>query len=246
MRNVYKNAPIEEALCEFRFSGAEWDLTIPGRLRDRLPDYPGKPRQQNVFQATLGMSGPGSQPAFEMAQSYGKVQLPSADGKRLVAVGENVLSVHILRPYSRWELFRPKIEEALTAYLGLLAAKPTISRVGVRYINKVVIPKSDVRPSEYFRCSNGTIEGIDARPTSFVSRNEYSYDADTKLISTYATIDAAAGSSGYLLDLDVIWEGREARDPAGIMTVVDGLRDRERSAFEAAILDPLRDLFNAD
>jgi hypothetical protein len=41
----YKNAPIEEALCEFRFApeqgNPEWDLTLPGRLQvqEALREY---------------------------------------------------------------------------------------------------------------------------------------------------------------------------------------------------------------
>ena len=33
-RRRYRNPPIEEALCEFRFKpGRDWDLTIPGKLQ---------------------------------------------------------------------------------------------------------------------------------------------------------------------------------------------------------------------
>ena len=40
----YKNPPIEEALCEFRFKpGQDWDFTIPGKLQTEFGDeYTGK------------------------------------------------------------------------------------------------------------------------------------------------------------------------------------------------------------
>lgn len=54
-RRRYKNPPIEEALCEFRFHpDQEWNLTIPGRLHGELADeYSGKPQEQKVANITL-------------------------------------------------------------------------------------------------------------------------------------------------------------------------------------------------
>ncbi len=38
-RRRYRNPPIEEALCEFRYPpGQEWDLTIPCKFYLRLGD----------------------------------------------------------------------------------------------------------------------------------------------------------------------------------------------------------------
>ena len=101
---VYKNPPIVEAICEFRFSAdTDWDLTIPGRLHERLgSEYTGKPRSQEVVQAELDRETS----ALRVSQAVARVQLPSADGTRMVAVGPRVLSVHVLKPYPGWEEFR--------------------------------------------------------------------------------------------------------------------------------------------
>ena len=46
-RRQYKNAPIQEALCEFHFvPGPEWDVTVVGKLHDRVKEiYDGKAKQ---------------------------------------------------------------------------------------------------------------------------------------------------------------------------------------------------------
>ena len=56
-RRRYRNSPIEEDLCEFRFKPSrEWDLTIPGKLHTKLGnDYTGKPRQQRVVDVGFEM-----------------------------------------------------------------------------------------------------------------------------------------------------------------------------------------------
>ncbi len=147
----YRNPPIEEALCEFRFRpGQDWDLTLPGRLHDEIRDaYPGKPRQQNVVEAAqqIPMDQP---PRLMLRKGLAKVQLFNEDGTRMVAIGQDVLSVHMFRPYqdsatlaSGWDEFRPRLESALDAYWRV--AKPVgAHRVGIRFINRIVVPVSNV------------------------------------------------------------------------------------------------------
>ena len=95
---IYQNPPIEEALCEFRFNPNQaWDLTIPGKIHIKLHlEYGGKPQEQNVVGIELTPQA-GQVPNLNFAQGLAKVQLPTEDGKRMVAVGQDVLSVHMLR-----------------------------------------------------------------------------------------------------------------------------------------------------
>ncbi len=122
-RRRYKHPPIEEALVECRFEPSpDWDLTMPGRLHVELREkYPGKPRQQNVVHASLGAQQ-GQAQRFAIREGVSKVQLLTDEATRLVAIGPDELSVHMLRPYqcdegpSGWDEFRPRIVGALTGY----------------------------------------------------------------------------------------------------------------------------------
>ena len=143
-RRRYRNPPIEEALCEFGFaSGADWDPTIPGKLQVALGDeYSGKPREQKAVQVGLhGQKGKLADLRYD--EGISKVQLFTKAGTRIVGVGPDVLSIHMLRPYQDpldfekggWEEFRPRIADALEAYREV-ASPGRVNRVGVRYINK--------------------------------------------------------------------------------------------------------------
>ena len=124
-RRRYRNPPIEEALCEFRFKPSrEWDLTIPGKLHTKLgSDYTGKPRQQRVVDVGFEMKH-GDVSGLRSRDELARVQLVTENERRIVGVGPDVLSVHMLRPYqdvtdplySGWQEFRSRIENALTAY----------------------------------------------------------------------------------------------------------------------------------
>ena len=99
-RRRYKNPPIEEALCEFGFApGPDWDPTIPGKLQAALGDeYSGKSREQRAMQVGLHVEK-GKPADLQFDEGLAKVQLFTNQGTRMVGVGPNVLSIHMLRPY---------------------------------------------------------------------------------------------------------------------------------------------------
>ena len=152
-RRQYRNPPIEEALCEFHFvPGPKWDFTVSGKLHTKLAtQYPGKPQEQKSHETDVNINA-GKPSRVKYRERLERVRLVSADGKRMVSVGHDVMSVHMLRPYqdpnrldkNGWDEFLPRISEALDAYWEV--AEPTkISRIGVRYINKIVIPQERTR-----------------------------------------------------------------------------------------------------
>ncbi len=248
LRNKYKSPPIEEAVVEFRFvPGQEWDLTIPGKLHEH-PDikgqYQGKPRTQKLLEAAF-QTEPGRSPNLAVREGVARIQLVDHDGRHLISLGSDVLSVSTLRPYSGWEQFRPRIEAALSAYFQV--AQPTgVSRVGVRYINKIVLPGKEIDIGTYFRYGLPSVPELPSTIAGFLNRVEYLYDDAVKFLLTHATVDAPEGQSAFVVDLDVIWEGSGETDLESIMKVVDNLHEREGKAFEAIITDAARELFNGN
>jgi uncharacterized protein (TIGR04255 family) len=253
-RRRYKNPPIEEALCEFRFRpGQEWDLTMPGKLHSKIRDeYPGKPRQQNVVEAVL-QTQVGAPSHVRYREGLAKVQLVTEDDTRMVAVGQDVLSVHMFRPYlnpaapekSGWEEFRHRLRTALDAYWSV--AEPVgVHRIGIRYINKIVIPQRNVEIEEYLTCALRHVDGLPDRMNNFVNRVEYTHEDGVRLILSHGTVDAPQEHFGLLLDIDVIWEASDLLNQDEALAKADELRGRERIAFEALITDKSRGLFDAD
>jgi len=249
-RRRYKHPPIEEAVAEFRFEPSqEWDFTMPGRLHGELrEEYPGKPRQQNAVQAHL-MATHDEAANIAVRGGLVKVHLVTEDASRLVAIGPDVLSVHMLRPYQRngdssgWDEFRPRIVQALTAYWNV--AEPYgVKRIGLRYINKVVIPESNVEAARYLRAAPPNVDGLPEQVRRSVGRAEYVYPDEVQLLVEHATNEASEGLV-VSLDIDVIWQSIEAVDRDAALATVDDLRTREREVFEALITDDARTLFDA-
>lgn len=248
----YAHPPIEEALCEFRFSPSrDWDFTVPGKLQTELGDeYTGKPRQQTAVR--LGLEAQeGRPPNVRYDEGVARVHLVSKDGTRLVGVGPDVLSIHMLRPYraegppgrTGWNEFRRRISAALDAYWKV--AEPLgVTRIGIRYLNKIVVPQNTVRVEHYLRCALPDVEGLPDRLNNFVSRVDYAYEDGVRLVLLQGSVDVPSDCVGFLLDLDVIWEDATAVFRDAALTIVDNLHDRDLVAFEAVITERARGLFN--
>ncbi len=228
---------------------AEWDPTVPGLLYQSLKtDYPARPRSQNVVEAGVQLpddAGDGGA-SFQFRHNRSRVQFRSEDEKRIVGVGEDVLSVHVLRPYSSWEQFREQIQSAVSAYDDV--AKPVgIARIGVRYINRIVVDAEVVELSEYFTSPPNPPATLPQNLRSFLVRMDAAYEREPfRLVTTFASNDAAEGQTAFILDIDVIGEWPDPLDVGDAMGIIDNLRAKERSGFEALITDKARGLFDAD
>ena len=253
-RHHYKNPPIEEALCELHFKpGRDWDLTIPGKLQAEFgSEYSGKPREQKAVQVELQVQG-GRPSNLQYDEGLAKVQLVTTDGKRMVGVGRDALSIHMLHPYqnphnpdrSGWDEFKRRISAALDAYWKV--AEPIgVNRIGVRYINKIVVPQRTARVEEYLRCALPEVSELPDNLRTFVSRVEYIYDDRVHLVLSQGLISAPLDHIGFILDLDVIWQGTEMMVQDEVLEKVSDLRILERTAFETVITDKARELFDAD
>lgn len=249
-RRRYKNPPIEEALCEFRFApGQDWDFTIPGKLHTELgDDYPGSPQQQKVIEVEL--RGEGDEPV-RYGEKLSMVQLVTKDGKRIVGVGPDVLSVHMLRPYQYvseqggWDEFRTRIEKALEAYWEV-AQPEGVKRIGMRYINKIVVPEDRVRIGNYIKCALPVVDGLPDYQNNAMSRVDYSYEDGVRLVLSHWSSNEASNQVELLLDLDLIWDNTESVTREEAMLKVDDLHTREGNAFETVITKEARRLFNDD
>ncbi len=247
-RRRYRNPPIIEAVCEFHFApGLDWDPTLPGKLHAELSnDYPGTPRHQQSVE--LGVQfREGSPHNFRFGEGPRKVQLITKDEKRIVGVGPNVLSVHMLRPYQDphdsdeigWDKFRPRISRALDAYWGV-AQPQGVTRIGIKYINKLVVPGEVATGKKYLRCALPEVDGLPNHLVNLMSHVEYAYRDGVKLVLSQGTVE-----NGFILDIDVIWESHDALARENTDALIDDLRTRERQVFEAVITDKARGLFDA-
>jgi uncharacterized protein (TIGR04255 family) len=250
-RHRYKKPPIEEAVCDIQFApGTDWDPTMPGLLFEKLKGtYGEKPREQQLVEAQL--QSPTGEGSSTLQHRYGKmrVQLLAEKGTRIVGISQDQLSVHMLRPYTKWEDFRPRIMDAMKAYREV-ALPEGVTRIGLRYINRIVINESDPQLHKYFEIPPRfpKVEPV-TKILAFFNRKESEYlDKPIRIVVTFADVEPRQSEkSSYILDLDIIW--MRADDPIPfdeLPDVIEDMKTRHRQVFESLITDETRKMFDGD
>lgn len=149
MTKRYTNPPLVEALCEFQFDpSTAWDLTLIGLIYDQLKDiFPRREQLQVSLSATVS---PEINIQIGTIGTVPLVRFLDNDRKALVQVGQNLLTVNHLQPYTTWENFFPLIEKGFKAYYQTAQPK-ALQHIGIRYINRINIPRPQIDLANYFR-----------------------------------------------------------------------------------------------
>lgn len=250
-RRQYPNPPIEEAVCEFRFApGPKWNLTIPGLFYEKIRNtYPGEPQQQDLIDTDIFSENIPANHEITVKPSITKLIFASADEKRLVGVGPDMLSIHSLDPYQGWEEFYPRIEQAFWSYLQV--ANPTgVKHIALRYINKIAIPSErEIDISDYFTIypELPSDDEFPNRMSSFFTRTELLYeDIPARLTITFTdALSEQEGVAMIVLDIEISqnWIVKSLPLQDALPSLFE-LKLRQGQAFESLITDRTRELFD--
>jgi uncharacterized protein (TIGR04255 family) len=210
-----------------------------GEFYEKIKDvYSGSPRVQDV----LGVE------ASQTVRQIRKTLFPTADDRELLGITTDELSVHILRPYSGWDRFRQRIVKAKSDFEDLLQPAG-IKRVALRYINRIVLPETDLDLGKYFTFFPMITDTPPGKMTSFFVRTQSVYN-DKPVSMSFTFTDQGAkipGRAVFFLDFDLFQEwSNEPLPLSDAISYLDDIRLRERAAFEDLITDHLREVFNAD
>ncbi len=137
MSIVLRKDPILEAVCEFAFSSPDWDWTVPGLVYKKIKDrFPEKTEGRDI-NFSIEQRADGVHPAA--SQTLGRMQFWSEGRKSLVQIGMNHLSVHSIRSYEGWPIFKDLIESVLRDYESEAPTSP-VRAMSLRYINQMPFP----------------------------------------------------------------------------------------------------------
>ena len=243
MTKRYKNPPLIEALCEFQFeTDVSWDLTLIGLVYDKLKEYFPKKQQLQLNLAIAATS--------ETSEQVGNIPLLplvrflDKDEKTLFQLGQNLLTVNHLKPYSSWEEFSLIIENVLKKYLE--TAKPEkLRHVAVRYINRIEVPKANFNLEALFRfrplIPTDLQKSIEA---FFIGVNLPCEDVKDILRIQLGTASSET-SDIIVLIFEIIYTFAQPGDiPLGdILQRVDVAHRNIEDAFEFCLTDELRQTF---
>ena len=144
----YADPPVVEALCECFFQNSAWDSTIPGTFYEQVKAE--FPKKSELKRTDVHIHLGPSETTTQTALTESRTRFSSQDDTRLVQVERDLVVVNQLKPYPQFEAWRPLVISMVKHYNEL--AKPqAIVRIGVRYINRIVVPVEGHEMANYFK-----------------------------------------------------------------------------------------------
>jgi uncharacterized protein (TIGR04255 family) len=241
MARRYERSPLIEAVCEFRFVPADpWDWTIPGLVWQKLAaDYPRK-------QAKPFLEGAGAMPDLPLdLRGVSRLQFLSESGDRMVQIGSDLLAVNALKPYPGWVTFRDHVLTGLSAYCGV-AMPSGLTRIGLRYINRVEVEGPEVDLSRYVRAAPAMPQGLEATVRGFLSISDLDVDGGQRQLRFQlgSAQPERPDTAAFAFDLDMASRDDSAPKLDGVEAWLDRSHELVELAFDATFTDEAhRELF---
>jgi uncharacterized protein (TIGR04255 family) len=238
----YKNPPIVEAICEFRFSKeTKWDPTISGsvyeKVKDKFPNKESRLEQQMILKAEetgFNQNMVSSQRALMLSQ----------DRSSLIQVGQHLLSINHLKPYAGWEHFRPKIKMAYDT-LGGITEINGIDRMALVYIDRIEIPGKRIELEEYFKFYPQLGPELPHDHMNFMVGVEFPYhdNRDFCKIQLTAAMATKKDHLALLLTTEYYLARQKAIPPENALDWMEEAHTTVQRLFKGCITEKLEDVF---
>lgn len=243
----YTRAPIAEALIDLQVEFAspppasEFQASAH-KLKDRFPT------SAPIHFLEMNVNGPsdGSAPSLQSGVSEVGVRLTSAASDRILQLQRRGFTYSHMAPYTQWSSFRDETAELWTQFVDRF--KPSkVTRVAVRYINRIVIPAAKADPKEYFRLFPNVPDEMPQTITGCFMQlvmPQTDIAGNASAVVNFA-IEPSPGPDklSFLLDFDVFSTCELAPDSGKVWETLAQFRTRKNELFEASITDATRELF---
>ena len=246
-RIFYTKSPVTEALIDLRAAQPN-DFVVTSFLKafeeisEKFPN-----REEIIFgegQVTLGQGSP----EVEISQRHTGYRFISRDKRKVVQIRTDGFTFSQLAPYTRWEELRDEARY-LWDVLRTKTEVSQVTRIAVRYINRLDIPEQSFELSDYLKTYPKDSPDYEPKNISnfFMQLQLPRPDIEGFLILNEAlTMPPAQGISSIVLDLDLFSERPQepwdTSDDGEIWNFLNTLNEAVYKVFEASITDKMREL----
>jgi uncharacterized protein (TIGR04255 family) len=244
------NAPLVEAVIDLRVRmPAEFNVEVFAGLQERFgPGYKGPQpltQMQLTFQAELGVP-PKSRIVHQGLTGF---RYDSSDGKRIAQFQKDGFTFSHLAPYTNWEQFFS--EAARLYHIFFEVGHPEeVTRVGVRYINRLLLPEAEVVDlTPFLTAPPPYLKGTGAVLTGFLTQIQI-LDPGTgvaaRITQAIQPPGATPGQIPIILDIDVFEETSRSTDPDAALQRFGTLRQLKNKYFFESITEKVVEMYTSE
>ncbi len=240
----FSNAPITEALLDIRAAvpkGVTLDTlaAFQNSLESRYPNRKERRAWEDMVQ--LGPAG-----AVEMRQKATGPDgfiFTSADGRQLVQARLDGFTFNRLRPYVSWEALRDEAREHWERY-RTIATPEGVSRIALRYINRLDIPLTVTDFKQYVRTGPEIAPGLPQGLAAFLMRLVVPMERFQSIAIITETMEAPKEDKlPFILDIDVFVERPFSPDDGAMWEAFERLRECKNTVFFESVTEAAKELF---
>lgn len=240
-QKVFKNAPITEAVIEFRIN------TLPDERLTELEEFEKYvvdtyPEKKTLNRGNIKITT-GTKPVIVQNESIIGYRFISVDKLQIIQARLNGFSLSRLKPYNSWEEFINETKKISSLFFNHISI-PMIIRVSLRYINKIelLLPIEDI--SKYIAC-HPTIPIKDSFVVSnFLNITEFYMNRfDTRVNLILTTKGTTKDILPIILDIDVMKNTEVDPDSSVVWETLDQHRHIKNELFFNIITKETQKLF---
>jgi uncharacterized protein (TIGR04255 family) len=235
----YRRAPIIEAVIDIHFTDPLPKRELE-RLRDRfIRKYPSVV-SKDEFQFTIGETD------TQSSRKHVGYQLISKDGRDAVIIQFTSLTTSALPPYPGWDTLISTAKENFGQLLKI-AARPTVTRIGSRFINRIDVPNKIMHNSsvaDLVRVGPAIPDGLAS------SINNYAFTVNLTeaqhglgaTINVGTQVPQLLGFFSLHLDIDVFIDKEVPLRFEEMWARFSDIREAKNRIFELSITDAVREI----
>jgi uncharacterized protein (TIGR04255 family) len=238
----YPNPQLVEALCEIhlRLSAADpWKPSKPGAFFKAVQDtYPEiEPITQQGVQLVIGAD---SSPQPQLLRPRISFRLKHRERPLLLQVSEQMFAINALRPYPGWDKLKAELQQVWPSVLEIIKPE-AITRVGMRYINRIQRRTSTENPGYWLRSCEFVPSALLKSGPGYQMLLQSSAGDNGRFVLTIAhdPKDPKEMHGAMLFDIDRITERVVEPTWSELDAVVETLHEEIWQMFEAAKGDHL-------
>ena len=241
-RTHYRNAPIVEAAIDIRclFPNPA-PLATLSAVQERLAEL--YPLREDLLELRAQI-GPAA--AVTSQHTVTGIRLLNPERTQVVALTGDGFTFSRLAPYDRWETLRDEAFRIWGLYREV-TAPPGVSRVGVRYVNRLDLPRSasqGVELDQFLRTAPKIAPELPQSLESFFLRFQLALPGPRAgtLIITEAVVEPTSQEViSVVLDIDVFASNLDTTSEQA-WEFIERFRDQKNLAFESCITEATRAL----
>jgi|ERR1700722_9533864 len=242
----YPHAPIFEAVLDVQArtsSLPSQDVFI--QLAKSLSTEYSQSAALNQLQVSVVAAPPAASSVAHTLQISG-LRLCRPQNDRVLLIQPRGMTFSHLPPYTSWEVFQSEARRLWNRYVDFVKPE-AVTRVALRYMNRIDIPEMKFEMSDYFRLYPEIPKNIPQDISAFfmqfqMPQSDLATDL-TAVINFAPTVRRDEHTQSIVLDIDVFALRDLPTSSDDVFNLLNVIRTRKNELFEACITDRARELF---